>query len=67
MIMNSPAFKEDGLLIVTFEEGDVSTLTFGQRRHEQRDCGTRRKLLRSATRTEHRAAGGKRPAAGPRV
>jgi hypothetical protein len=27
MIMNSPAFKEDGLLIVTFEEGDVSTLT----------------------------------------
>lgn len=27
MITNSPAFKEDGLLIITFDEGDVSTLT----------------------------------------
>jgi hypothetical protein len=27
LILNSPAFKEDGLLIVTFDEGDVSTLT----------------------------------------
>jgi len=27
MITNSPAFKEDGLLIVTFDEGDVSQLT----------------------------------------
>ena len=27
LITNSPAFKEDGLLIVTFDEGDVSTLT----------------------------------------
>jgi hypothetical protein len=27
MILNSPAFKEDGLLIVTFDEGDVATLT----------------------------------------
>jgi hypothetical protein len=27
MITNSPAFREDGLLIITFDEGDVSTLT----------------------------------------
>jgi phosphatidylinositol-3-phosphatase len=27
MILNSPAYKEDGLLIITFDEGDVSTLT----------------------------------------
>ena len=27
MIMNSPAYKEDGLIIITFDEGDVSTLT----------------------------------------
>jgi hypothetical protein len=27
LILNSPAFKEDGLLIITFDEGDVSTLT----------------------------------------
>jgi hypothetical protein len=27
LILNSPAFKEDGLLIVTFDEGEVSTLT----------------------------------------
>ena len=27
MITNSAAFKEDGLLIITFDEGDVSTLT----------------------------------------
>jgi hypothetical protein len=27
LILNSPAFKEDGLLIVTFDEGAVSTLT----------------------------------------
>ena len=27
MITNSPAFKEDGLLLITFDEGDVTTLT----------------------------------------
>jgi hypothetical protein len=27
LILNSPAFKEDGLLIITFDEGDVSKLT----------------------------------------